>query len=141
MFLLAVCADGASGENEFLYNKLNDFRVDSDNGKKPKFIFRLAGIGEVCREAWILALGFPNRNNSRVRMLEARIRQGKPFSMIATKKSHAVVDNTAFALAFLRNYMLENSQRSPVTTELCVIWLAVLACINQLACIANMNAY
>ena len=95
MSLLTVCAEGASGENECLYNKLNDFRVDSDDGKKPTFTFRLSGIGEVCREAWILgevcrevwilAVGFPNRNNSRVRMLEARIRQGKPLSMIDNK--------------------------------------------------------
>ena len=120
-----LCADGASGENEFLYNKLNDFRVDSDDGKKPTFTFRLAGIGRVCREAWILAAGFPNRNNSRVRMLEATIRQGKPLPMPARKNSCGRVTNTSFALAFLQNYILENSQRSPVTTELCVIWLGM----------------
>ena len=50
-------ADGASGENEFLFNKLNDFRVDAEDDKKPKFEFRLAGLGVVCREAWILAVG------------------------------------------------------------------------------------
>ena len=136
-----MCAEGASYENEFLYNKLNDFRVDSDDGKKPTFTFRLAGIGEVCREAWILAVGFPNRNNSRVRMLEARIRQGKPLSMIGKKKSTPVMSNTTYALAFLRNYILENSQRSPVTTELCVICLALCSCINKCGCIASMHAY
>ena len=72
-------AGGACCENEFLYKKLNDFRVDSeDANQKTKFAFRLTGLGLVCREAWILAVGFPNRNNSRVRMLEAGIRRGQP---------------------------------------------------------------
>ena len=123
MPLCAVYADGAAGENEFLYNKLNDFRVDNDHGKKPKFDYRLPGIGLVCREAWILAAGFPNRNNSRVRMLEARIRQGKPLLMHASKKSTATLNSTTYTLAFLQDYILNNSQRSPVTTELYVIWL------------------
>lgn len=125
-----MCADGASGENEFLYNKLNEFRIDSDDDKKPTFAYRFAGLGEVCREAWILLVGFPNRNNSRVRMLEARIRQGKTFSMIKRKNPRPLMNNTDFALAFLRDYILENSQRSPVTTELCVHFLALCACLH-----------
>ena len=50
-------AEVASGENEFLFNKLNDFHVDAEDDKKPKFEFRLTGLGVVCRAAWILAAG------------------------------------------------------------------------------------
>lgn len=121
MWLFAVCADGASGENEFLFNKLNDFRIDSEEDKKPTFSFRLPAIGPVCRQAWILACGFPNGNNSRVRMLEARIRRGQPCPMRAKRKLGRVLNNTSYALAFLRDYILNNSQRSPVDTELYVI--------------------
>ena len=110
-------AEGASGENEFLYNKLNDFRVDAEDHKKPKFEFRLAGLGVVCREAWILAVGFPNRNNSRVRMLEACIRQGKPAPIRDGRKSKRALTNTAYVFAFLQEYILKHSQPSPVTTE------------------------
>ena len=122
-----MCAEGASGEKDFLFNKLNDFRVDSDDGKKPKFAFRLPGIGLVCREAWILAVGFPNRNNSRVRSLEALIRRGQALPMHAYKRSSGRVNNTSYAMAFLREYILTNSQRSPVTTELYVVWRAACA--------------
>ena len=127
MCLLIVCAEGAPGENEFLFNKLNDFRVDSDDGRKPTFAFRLTGIGLVCREAWILAVGFPNGNNSRVRMLEARIRRVQPLSMRVNQKFSGPLTNTSYTLAFLQDYILKNSQKSPVTTELCVILLAVCA--------------
>ena len=63
--VFSFCTDGSEGENEFLFAKLNEFRVDDGKGK-PIFQYRLPGEGMVCRAAWILAAGFPNRNNSRV---------------------------------------------------------------------------
>ena len=111
--------DGSSGEKEFIYTKLCEFRVDADDDGKPSFEFRLPTIGAVCREAWILALGFPNRNNSRVRSLEAAIRRGQTLAppKIARKKG---LTSTDIAKAFITNYILKNSQRSPVTTDLYV---------------------
>ena len=99
---------------------LNEFRVDSDDGKKPTFEYRLPGIGRVCRGAWILCAGFPNHNNSRVRSIEATIRSGRgmrPREARKKKKSRAL-DSTSHAYAFLQEYILNNSQRSPVHTEL-----------------------
>ena len=124
-------AGGASAENEFLYNKLNNFRVDSpDASIKPKFAFTLPGLGEVCRAAWILAVGFPNRNNSRVRMLEARIRRGQPAPSRDGRNPLVGLTNTSYVYAFLQHYILKNSQPSPVTTERFVIFMAVCILTN-----------
>ena len=124
ILLIILCAcdptDGAAGENDYIYHKLNEFRVDCEDGsKKPTFDYRIAGVGSVCRAAWILCAGFPNRNNSRVRSLEATIRSGK---RMAPRKERRIrsggLDSTSHAIAFLKNYILNNSQRSPVHTEM-----------------------
>ena len=122
-FKLCVCAlysqDGQIGENEYLFKRLEEFRVDSENGKKPTFKYTIAGLGQVCRPAWILAVGFPNRNNSRVRNMEARIRAGRGMTpRVEHRRKPVAVDSTQHALAFIREHILANSQRSPVHTEL-----------------------
>lgn len=109
--------DGPSGENEYIFAKLSEFTVDPEHGGKPIFEFRLPSIGIVCREAWILALGFPNRNNSRVRNLEALIRRGQPLPP-PRKKIKRGITSSELGQAFLINYILKHSQRSPVTTDL-----------------------
>ena len=110
---------GKDGENEFIFTKLNEFRVDNDHGAKPTFQYRLAGVGLVCREAWIMCAGFPNRNNSRVRNLEAIIRRGETIEPRKTRKFTGL-NSTTHAVAFLTDYVLKNSQRSPVSTDLYV---------------------
>ena len=122
-FIVCVCSlysqDGQTGENEYLFKRLEEFRVDSENGKKPTFKYTIAGLGQVCRPAWILAVGFPNRNNSRVRNMEARIRAGRGMTpRVEHRRKPVAVDSTQHALAFIREHILANSQRSPVHTEL-----------------------
>ena len=93
--------------------------MDCSNGGKPKFEYRIAGLGKVCRSSWILAAGFPNRNNSRVRSIEASIRRGETFdSKPGRKRISLGLNSTTYALAFLEAFILENSQRSPVSPEL-----------------------
>ena len=119
-FLTVVCLlpDGPAGEKPFICTKLCEYRVDPEDNGKPSFEFRIPTIGTVCREAWILAVGFPNRNNSRVRDLEARIRRGETMPTPKTTVLKKGLTSTDIARAFIKNYILTNSQRSPVTTEL-----------------------
>ena len=122
-------SDGPAGENEYIFAKLSEFTVDAEDGGKPRFEFRLPSIGVVCREAWILALGFPNRNNSRVRSLEAMIRRGESLPRPKNNKINRGLTSSDFGQAFLIDYILKHSQRSPVTTDLCaVIFLPAYLC-------------
>ena len=116
--IILYTTDGAKGENQYIYTKLNEFRVDSEDGKKPYIDYRLPGVGIVCRSSWILCAGFPNRNNSRVRRLEAKIRSSLPLSPQRLRKRSKALHASDYAMAFLENFILKNSQRSPVTTEL-----------------------
>ena len=113
-----MCVDGPAGENEYIFAKLSEFVVDSEDGGKPRFEFRLPKIGVCCREAWILALGFPNRNNSRVRRLEALIRSGKSLPNRSYNRLDRGLRSSDLGQAFLVDYILKHSQRSPVTTDL-----------------------
>ena len=112
-------ADGPSGENEYLFSQLDKFRVDDPNGGKPKFQYRIPGLGGVCRSSWVLIAGFPNRNNSRVRSIEAKIRRGETFQSQSGRKRNKIgLNSSTYAYAFLEEYILENSERSPVAPEL-----------------------
>ena len=90
-------------------------------GKKPKFVYQLQALGPCCRTAWILAAGYVNKNNSRVRSLEAQIRKGvknktsKHNSTRHYKKS--IATRTALCKAFIIGYVLNHSQFSPVDLQ------------------------
>ena len=126
--------DGVSDEKAFIYAKLCEFRVDREDGGKPNFEYRLPTIGAVCREAWILAVGFPNRNNSRVRNLEATIRRGDTLPPPNIDRSKRLT-STDIGKASVVNYILKNSQHSPVTTDLYVTISSVLVFLYTTHCI------
>ena len=81
-----------------------------------KFRYFIPGLGPVCRTAWLLTAGFGARNN-RVEKFETKIRRGTVYlPKPQTKKQ--VGSRTLYAEAFLNEYILHNSQRSPVTNDL-----------------------
>lgn len=117
-------AGGPRKESPWIFSQLSAFSVPSLVGKKTKFAYRLPGVGAVCRQAWILAAGFPNPNNSRIRSLEKDIRKGVQTHArnitAETYRKRKVLTATAYAKAFLHAYILGNSEASPSNTELYV---------------------
>lgn len=87
---------------------------------RVKFEYRLALVGNVCRQAWVVAAGFPNPENSRIRRVEAAIRRGDKKRGQHYNKITDLVTRGQYGTAFLEEYVLQNSQRSPVTTDLYV---------------------
>ena len=86
--------------------------------KKTKFEYRLPFIGDLCRHAWVLTAGFPNPHNSRVREIEADIRN--PARLLKKKKkvsTHVpkLCNRGMYATAYIEEYILKHS---PVNTEL-----------------------
>ena len=114
--ILLFAAGTVAGEKQWLRHQLQSFAVQKPLTKKPKFHYRLPLIGEVCRGAWLLAAGFPCTKNSRIANLEAEIRN--PHLLRHTekrfhKRPEQVLTRTEFAVAFLEEYILTHSQRSP----------------------------
>ena len=83
---------------------------------KTKFQYTVPGVGPVCRTAWLLTAGFGSRN-SRVENVEAKIRRGDAFLPKPPLQKFGT-SRTLYAEAFLGEYILANSQRSPVTNDL-----------------------
>ena len=117
-------AGGPRKESPWIFGQLSAFSVPSLVGEKTKFAYRLPRVGAVCRQAWILAAGFPNPNNSRIRSLEKDIRKGVQTHArnitAETYRKRKVLTATAYAKAFLHAYILGNSEASPSNTELYV---------------------
>ena len=117
-----MCVEGKEGDTIWLFAQILSFGEVLVPGSKPKFYYRLPKVGGVCRSAWVLAAGFTNPNNSRVRGLEARIRKGITQAPVlkstAKNKTGKVLDKTKYARSFLCEYALKHSQRSPVSTSL-----------------------
>jgi len=120
----AFAGGNTTAEREWLRQQLTGFVVKIAGKKKPKFQYRLPLIGNICRSAWILAAGFPDRKNSRIAILEAEIRNptlraarinGKRMLSFPCK---TVLTRTQFAVAFLEEYILHHSQRSPSSPDL-----------------------
>jgi len=88
--------------------------------KKPTIKYRLPLIGGCCRTAWVLAAGFPNLRNSRVQGIEAKLR--KYAGRLPKKQTKAKLlrwnTRTNYAKAFLQQYALLHSQKSPSCTTL-----------------------
>ena len=81
-----ACAGGSTtAERNWLRQRLCEFVVKIPGKKKPKFKFKLPLIGDTCRSAWILTVGFPGRKNSRIANLEAAIRN----PALRTARTHA----------------------------------------------------
>ena len=115
-------AAGYDGENDWLFWQLRNFCVEVPS-KKPAFQYRLPLIGNVCKSAWVLCAGFPNPKNSRIQRFECSIRRGRTcasFERRGSRQNLFRFTRTNYAKAFLREYILQNSERSPVTTELYV---------------------
>ena len=109
-----------SAESKWLRNQLKNFTVKKNPKKKPKFEYRLPFIGGVCRHAWVLAAGFPNPNNSRIRAIEAEIRnpaKSRQKHIYARRNARSALRGM-HAIAFIEDYILRNSQRSPASTDL-----------------------
>ena len=111
-------------ESKWLFHKVLAFKKPSQLGRKCRFQYHLAGFGNVCRAAWLLACGFPNPNNSRVRRMEALIRRGvKQLPPRKVPGPRAKVSRFwlyEHAVAFLANYVLTHSEHSPVSPTLYV---------------------
>ena len=106
-------------ETRWVKEQLCGFAVHIPGKTKPKFNYTLPLIGNVCRAAWILTAGFPNPNNSRVRRLECEIRNPNvEQSRLSTRRRKNYITRTSYANAFLTNYILRHSERSPVTSDL-----------------------
>ena len=102
-------------ETEWVRKQLLGFAVRIAGKTKPQFHYTLPLIGNVCRAAWVLTAGFPNPNNSRVRRLEAEIRNPDLLHGQISCRVHKKITRTSYANAFLTNYVLKHSERSPVT--------------------------
>ena len=117
-----MCAGGKSKDTAWVFDQLLNFAEVVDEGRKPKFFYRLPKVGQVCRGAWVQAAGFINPNNGRVRKLEARIRRGDveppKLKSTAVKTAKGVTNKTLYAKSFLSDYALTHSQRSPVASSL-----------------------
>lgn len=121
LIILLFAGGNVAGEKEFLRHQLQSFAVQKAGALKPKFHYRLPLIGDVCRGAWLLAAGFPCTKNSRIANLEAEIRN--PHLIRHTERKFSVrpeklLTRTQFAVAFLEEYILTHSQRSPSSAVL-----------------------
>ena len=108
-------------ETEWLTHTIKTFLVYVPGKAKPKFHYRLPLVGDCCRAAWVLAVGFPNPRNSRVQNIEAVLRrtQGKPEIEAKPRRQVRKYDTrTFYARAFVEEYILTNSQESPCRTKL-----------------------
>ena len=127
VYVCAACVFSGgnnTAEREWLRQKLRSYAVHISGRKKPKFQYKLPLVGDVCRSAWILCAGFPGRKNARIAILEAEIRNPSLRTQRIQKKTldsnncnHAI-SRSQFATAFLEEFILQNSQRSPSSTEL-----------------------
>ena len=78
-------------------------------------------MGHVCRPCWILCAGYRNKNNGRVRKIEAKIRAGDLAPELKMpNKSKALLTGESIARAFMTTYIFSHSQNSPSGTHLYV---------------------
>ena len=118
---LFVLAGGYHYEKQWLFEQIQRFAVQKHADRKPKFQYCLPFVGKTCRSAWVLTAGFPNRNNDRVRKLEAQIRSSENVSFaINVRRNPKFLTRTSYAVAFLVEFILGNSERSPACTTLYV---------------------
>ena len=84
-------------------------------------MYRLPEVGVVCRACWILAAGYLNKNNTRVRNTEANIRKGSkaPETNVFNKRRDKL-NLRSYCEAFLVEYIFKASQYSPSDTTLFV---------------------
>ena len=120
----AFTGGSTTAERNWLRQRLSEFVVKIPGKKKPKFQYKLPLIGDTCRPAWILAAGFPTKKNSRIAILEAEIRNpalrkahNNGASFLGSTSTIALT-RSQFAVAFLEEYILKHSQRSPSSTDL-----------------------
>ena len=103
---------GFTGETPWVFGEVYKFRVGRGEGKKPTFQYRLPVVGDVCRPAWILCAGYCNKNNGRVRTVEALIRRG--VKAVPERRAKILTLNvTAYTRAFIHDYIFHHSQCSP----------------------------
>ena len=122
---IAIAGGSNTLEREWLRQRLLGFTVKIAGKKKPRFQYKLPLIGDVCRGAWILAAGFPHKLNSRIATLEAEIRnpalraaRAHRTSLPKAASGTLTLTRTQFAVAFIEEYILQHSQRSPSATNL-----------------------
>ena len=115
-----VCANDFAGgsqsaETKWLEQEIQKFLVVVAGKKKPSIKYRLPLIGGCCREAWVIGAGFPNPRNSRIQGIEAKLRKngGRLPKRTTKQKVYRWNTHTNFARAFLTEYALMHSQRSP----------------------------
>jgi len=104
-----------SADTKWLETEIQKFVVVVPSKKKPLIKYRLPLIGGCCRGAWVLGAGFPNPRNSRVQSIEAKLRKfgGKLPKRQNKAKVFRWNTRTNFARAFLTEYAILHSQRSP----------------------------
>ena len=104
-----------SAETKWLEAEIQKFVVVVPNKKKPQIKYRLPLIGGCCRAAWVIGAGFPNPRNSRIQGIEAKLRKngGRLPKRTTKQKVYRWNTRTNFARAFLTEYALMHSQRSP----------------------------
>jgi len=99
-----------------VFVEIKKFAFTFRKGSKPKFQYVLPVCGKVCRKCWILAVGFKNPNNGRVRSAEALIRKGCQSLPPTISKKGTQLNRSSYARAFMRDFIWKHNQGSPVDT-------------------------
>ena len=105
-------AGGHSRETAWVFGQLSNFTIYHAKPRKPSFRYMLPLVGEVCRPCWILSAGYVNKNNSRVRSVEANIRKGQK-GLPAKLPKKILTTASSYARAFCREFVRKNNQSSP----------------------------
>ena len=95
-----------------MFTQLSNFTIDHGANKKPNLRYMLPLVGEVCRSCWIVSAGYLNKNNGRVRGVEADIRKGQK-GMPAKLPKKILTNASSYARAFCSDYIRQNNQSSP----------------------------
>ena len=103
----------------WIHGELLAFVVSRGPNQKPIFRRKLPLVGDVCRTAWVLAAGFQNKENTRIRRVEAVIRRGtvwKPQPDINPRELD--LNLSTYARDFVTDKVIKHSQYCPVDKKL-----------------------